>query len=113
MEFGDFNNSEALVWTKKGLSYGDWDSGPNGDGTYSSTKNFPISERVQDNGSIYMHAFVVQAGKSPDPSTGKGRFSKKWTMHKYYQLNKWKKKSYKKTANLLTGKTEASEEEQG
>jgi len=112
VEFGDFNNSEALVWTKKGLSYGDWDSGPNGDGTYSSTKNFPISERVQNNGSIYMHAFVVQAGKSPDPSTGKGRFSKKWTMHKYYQLNKWKKKSYKKTANLLTGKTEASEEEQ-
>jgi len=112
VEFGDFNNSEALVWTKKGLSYGDWDSGPNGDATYSASKAFPVSERVQNNGSIYMHAFVVQAGKSPDPSTGKGRFSKKWTVHKYYQLNKWKKKSYKKTANLLTGQTEATEEEQ-
>jgi len=112
VEFGDFNNSEALVWKKKGLAYGDWDSGPNGDATYSASTTFPASERVQNNGSIYMHAFVVQTGKSPDPSTGKGRFSKKWTVHKYYQLNKWKKKNYKKTANLLTGKTDASIEEQ-
>ena len=47
--------------------------------------------------------FPVKAGKSPDPSTGKGRFSKKWTMYKSRMMNKFKKKYYAKTANLLTG----------
>ncbi len=59
-----------------------------------------------------MHAFVVRYGKSPDPATGKGRFSKKWTLYKVHRLNKYKKKAYKKTANLLTGETGASEAEQ-
>jgi hypothetical protein len=36
-EFGSFNDSNQLIWVKKGLVYGDWDSGPNGDGTYSFT----------------------------------------------------------------------------
>ncbi len=42
--FGDFNNSEALVWMKEGLEYGDWYSGPNGDGTYSFSASIPASE---------------------------------------------------------------------
>jgi hypothetical protein len=111
-EFGDFNNSDALVWTKKGLEYGDWYSGPTGDAIYTHSVTFPAPEGVQRNGTIYMHAFVVKAGKSPDPSTGKGSFSKKWTLYKQFQLNKFKKKSYKKTTNLLTGETDATEEEQ-
>ena len=45
----------------------------------------------------------VKAGKSPDPATGKGKFSKKWTMYKSRMMNKFKKKYYAKTANLLTG----------
>ena len=59
-----------------------------------------------------MHAFIVKAGKSPDPSTGKGRFSKKWTLYKTKQLNRYRKKHFLKTANLLTGQTEATEDEQ-
>ena len=69
-------------------------------------------QSLQNNGSIYMHAFVVRAGKSPDPSTGKGRFSKKWTLYQTRTLNKYKKKQYRKTANLLTGETDKSEADQ-
>lgn len=111
-DFGDFNNSNALIWTKEGLVYGDWYSGENGDGTYSFSTTIPASERLQNNGSIYLHAFIVREGKSPDPSTGKKRFSKKWTLYKTKMLNKYKKKMYKKTTNLLTGETDATEEEQ-
>ena len=110
--FGDFNNSDSLIWVKEGLEYGDWYSGENGDGTYSFSASFPASENVKNNGSIYIHTFMVRAGKSPDPSTGKGRFSKKWTLYKSARLNKFKKKQLRKTANLLTGQTEATEDEQ-
>jgi hypothetical protein len=37
---------------------------------------------------LYLHAYIVRAGKSPDPATGKGRFSKKWTLYKSKMLNK-------------------------
>ncbi len=67
---------------------------------------------MQNNGSIYMHTFMVKAGKSPDPSTGKTRFSKKWTLYKSRRINKFKKKQFRKTSNLLTGETEATEEDQ-
>ena len=39
-------------------------------------------------------------------------FSKKWTTYKTQRLNKFMKRKYKKTANLLTGATEQSEEDQ-
>ena len=59
-----------------------------------------------------MHAFVVREGKSPDPNAGKGVFSKKWTTYKTQRLNKFMKRKYKKTANLITGVTEQSLENQ-
>jgi len=42
--FGDFNNSESLIWVKEGLEYGDWYSGPNGDATYSFSTILKASE---------------------------------------------------------------------
>ena len=57
-EFVNFNDSGALIWTKKGLVYGDWESGPNGDGTYSYSTQIETSETLQNNGSIYLHSFV-------------------------------------------------------
>ena len=111
-EFAAFKDVGALVWKQTGLVYGDWYSGENQDGTYSFSTNFPVSETLQNNGSIYLHSYVVAPGKSPDPSDGKGIYSKKRTLYKRKQLNKFKKKMYAKTANLLTGKTEATEEEQ-
>ena len=35
-----------------------------------------------------MHSYVVAPGKSPDPSDGKGSYSKKRTIYKRKQLNK-------------------------
>ena len=111
-EFAAFKDVDSLVWKQTGLTYGDWYSGENGDGTYSFSSKFDVSEKLQNNGSIYLHSYVVAPGKSPDPSDGKGVYSKKWTIYKRKQLNKFKKKTYGKTANLLTGATEATEEEQ-
>merc|ERR1740137_281218 len=107
-EFGDFEVAESLVWKMEGLSYGDWTMGQNSDSIFEHSTQFGISEAAQNNGSVYIHSFIVKEGKSPDPSAGKGVFSKKWTAYKTQKLNKFMKKSYKKTANLLTGQTEQS-----
>jgi len=111
-EFGEFHIPESLVWKKEGLSYGNWKQGPNEDSIFEFATQIPVSERVQNNGSLYIHTFIVREGKSPDPSAGKGMFSKKWTTYKTQRLNKFMKRKYKKTANLLTGATEQSEEDQ-
>ncbi|XP_059095522.1 putative lipid scramblase CLPTM1 [Tigriopus californicus] len=112
LEFGGFNQSGALVWLQKDLVYGDWGAGPQQDGVLTFDTTLPTTQALRNNGSLYMHAFIVRAGKSPDPSTGKGRFAKKWTLAKTKRLNKFKKKSYRKTANLITGQTDKSEEDQ-
>lgn len=44
--FSDFQNKEALIWRKNNLIYGDWNSGPNGDGTHllkSQIQTPPVS----------------------------------------------------------------------
>ena len=86
-EFAAFKDVDALVWKHTGLVYGDWYSGENQDGTYSFSTKFPVSETLQNNGSIYLHSYVVAPGKSPDPSDGKGIYSKKRTLNKTKQLN--------------------------
>merc|ERR1719422_3030148 len=111
-EFGEFNMPESLVWRKEGLKFGDWTQGPNTDSIFEFSTQLAVSDRVQNNGSLYVHSFVVREGKSPDPDAGKGLFSKKWTAYKKQRLNKFMKRKYKKTANLLTGQTELTEEEQ-
>ena len=57
-EFVDFNDTGALIWTKKDLVYGDWESGPDGDGTYTFSTEIEATEALQNNGSIYLHSFV-------------------------------------------------------
>ncbi|XP_023326290.1 cleft lip and palate transmembrane protein 1 homolog [Eurytemora carolleeae] len=111
MEFGEFDMDESLFWKLTGLEYGKWDLGKNLDSTFEKTVQVPISDRVQNNGSLYIHTFIVKSGKSPDPKAGK-LFSKKYTVYKSQRLNKFKKKQYKTTANLLTGLTEQSEIDQ-
>lgn len=32
--FVDFNDTSSLIWEKNGLTYGDWNAGINGDGTF-------------------------------------------------------------------------------
>merc|ERR1719369_1749458 len=111
-QFGDFHIPDALIWKQEGLIYGDWTHGPNKDSVFEFSTEISISDRVQNNGSLYIHSFLVREGKSPDPSTGKGMFSKKWTTYKTQRLNKFMKRKYKKTANLITGVTEQSLEDQ-
>jgi hypothetical protein len=43
-KFNEFSNPEALVWSEKGLVYGDWSSGSNGDGTRVHSIELKTSE---------------------------------------------------------------------
>lgn len=43
-KFNDFSNPEALIWSEKGMVYGDWSSGSNNDGTCVHNVEFQISE---------------------------------------------------------------------
>ena len=36
-EFSDFKNHDTLFWEKKGLRYGDWTAGVDGDGSFVKT----------------------------------------------------------------------------
>ena len=89
--------------------YGDWYGGIENDGIYSQDVELQIPEAVQNNGSFYMHAYLVQTGDSPDPNSG--TYNERYTIHRTRQMNKFRKRRYSKTHNLLTGETEATEEE--
>ena len=106
----DFNDARELAWRKNGLTYGDWYSGPEGDGQYSSEFVWKVTKNVQNNGSFWLHTYFVRNGDSPDPSSKD--YSPIFTLHKTFQLNRYKKRSYKKTHNLLTGETAQSKEAQ-
>ncbi|KAK7493479.1 hypothetical protein BaRGS_00015379 [Batillaria attramentaria] len=106
-DFDDFANEDALFWVEKGLVYGDWTSGETGDGTYVKHGQILASETVQNNGSLFLHVYLVKEGKSPNPAAkADKRFSKKYTVHRSKRLNKFKKRKFHATANLLTGETE-------
>jgi hypothetical protein len=68
-------------------------------------------QKVRNNGSVYLHTYVVPLGFSPDPKV-KDLYSRAKTVHSSKMLNKFKRKRYAKTHNLLTGETSASLEEQ-
>merc|ERR1719369_1432680 len=92
-QFGDFHIPDALIWKQEGLIYGNWNQGPNQDSIFEFSTEISVSEKVQNNGSLYIHTFIVREGKSPDPSAGKGQFSAKWTTYKTQRLNKFMKGS--------------------
>ncbi|XP_033115819.1 cleft lip and palate transmembrane protein 1 homolog [Anneissia japonica] len=108
-EFTKFNENKYLYWELLDVEYGDWYAGPTGDSTFVHSQEFEISENVINNGSIYIHVYFTKSGYSPDPSR-KGKYAKKYTVYQRKQLNKFKKRSFQKTRNLLTGETDASEE---
>ncbi|XP_011495435.1 PREDICTED: cleft lip and palate transmembrane protein 1 homolog [Ceratosolen solmsi marchali] len=109
--FKDFNDSKAKVWSEYGLIYGDWYSGPNGDGSKVFTHTFTPSKSLLNNGSIYLHVYVTKNGKSPDPSTGQKVYAGEMMSYTKKMLNKFKKIKYLKMHNLLTGQTQSSEED--
>uniref|UniRef100_A0AC34PV32 Cleft lip and palate associated transmembrane protein n=1 Tax=Panagrolaimus sp. JU765 TaxID=591449 RepID=A0AC34PV32_9BILA len=108
-KFEDFDNSQALFWSMKGLSYNDWASGPNNDGSYIKSVNMPTPQVLLNNGSLYLHTYVVKTGRSPNPKDK--NFAKRQLSHESFRLNKYRKRHYKLTSNLLTGQTELSDHE--
>lgn len=108
--FKDFDSPEPLVWLEQGLIYGDWYSGPNKDGSKLINYKFTPSNRLKNNGSIYLHVYVTKNGKSPNPKAGKN-YAGEYISYSRKMLNKFKKIRYQKRHNLLTGETTASKEE--
>lgn len=103
--FTDFANIKTLYWHKTELTYGAWYDGPNKDGTFTSNTTIVASENVQKNGSLFMHVYFTKEGFVPHKSL-EGQYSKLHTFEAHKQLNRYKKRTIKKTQNLLTGKTD-------
>ncbi|CAJ0576638.1 unnamed protein product, partial [Mesorhabditis spiculigera] len=100
---------ETPFWQELGIKYGSWEGGPNNDGSFEIAKTFPTPESLQNNGSLYLHVFVTKSGQSPNPKDRS--YVKREVIYGNQQLNKYKKKFYKKTANLITGKSDKTDEE--
>ena len=96
-----------LVWKLESIAYGDWESGPKGDSTYEFSGSITPSESVKSNGSLFLHVYLLKKGTTPFPSD---RTASVFKVHKTKQLNRFKKRKFKKMHNLLTGETSASEE---
>ncbi|XP_029475424.1 cleft lip and palate transmembrane protein 1 isoform X2 [Rhinatrema bivittatum] len=64
---------------------------------------------VQHNGSLYIHVYFTKSGFHPDP-TQKTLYRRLATVHTSRMLNKYKRRRFLKTKNLLTGETEADPE---
>lgn len=109
-EFLENPDEGKLIWKLPGLIYGDWYGGPNNDGTYTYSTNFVPSEQLKNNGSIYLHVYIVESGKSLDEKD-KNNYAGPFITYGKKMINKYKKLKYLKTHNLLTGQTEKSEEE--
>ncbi|KAK3859918.1 hypothetical protein Pcinc_034001 [Petrolisthes cinctipes] len=109
--FHDFKDPESLVWMKEDLIYGDWAAGPESDGMFTHSVTLPTTHHIRNNGSLYLHVYVVRSGFSPDPEAGEGLYSRAHTLYASHRLNKYKFIRYKKTSNLITGETKLTEEE--
>ncbi|XP_055376340.1 putative lipid scramblase CLPTM1 [Condylostylus longicornis] len=106
----DFKNPNSLIWEKDDLVYGDWYGGLNGDGTYSHSTKILASKRLMNNGSLYLHAYVVKSGRSPDPASP--HYAKEYLSQTHRMLSKYKKIKSKRNYNLITGGQEEIEEVQ-
>lgn len=110
LPFRQFDSApEKLIWMRNGMKYDDWISGDNEDGSHTIHKNFPTPAALLRNDSLWLHTFIVKAGQSPNPKDR--NYFKNQIIYKSYQLNKYKKKYYRKTSNLLTGESEQSDED--
>lgn len=107
--FSAFDAEDALVWKERGLVYGDWGGGPNRDSLYVHSARIRASDKLKNNGSLFLHVYFVPSGNSPDPRAGRS-YSPTHTVYRKKQLNRYRKLRYKRTQNLLTGETAATPE---
>lgn len=109
----DFFSAKELKWVQKGLIFDDWSQGSNYDSTFSSEIDVDLSPKVQRNGSIWLHTYFVRSGNIPfEQSRTAENYSPIYTVHKKKQLNRYKRRQYRDTHNLITGRTDKSLEEQ-
>ncbi|KAI3384616.1 hypothetical protein SNEBB_000096 [Seison nebaliae] len=93
---------EHLVWLKT-VQFGDWNVP-----SYQQFIQIPMNDHLAHNGSIYLHVRFVRSGNSP--YANEKSFDHKSSFHTTYQLNRYMKKKFKNTKNLLTGKTDIAED---
>ena len=67
---------------------------------------------MQNNGSIYMHVYFTESGSDNLLLNQNKPHLNKKTFSSFKRLNKYSKKMYKSTKNLLTGSTDKDEEYQ-
>lgn len=72
---------------------------------------FLFFQNLRNNGSLFVHVYFVKSGFSPNPEAGEGLYNRKYTTYNSQRLNKYKRRRYRKTSNLITGETELSQEE--
>ena len=107
--FTSFTDSSALFWREDSIKYGSWDTGDHGDGSYTINGTLKLPQTVQKNGSYFMHVYFTRSGHVPDRSMGEP-YSEKYMVYRSKRLNRYKKRTMKKTQNLLTGETKADPE---
>ncbi|VDP87753.1 unnamed protein product [Echinostoma caproni] len=105
--FDEFDDSRRLFWHQPDLVYGDWTGGPHGDGSFTKQGVIDCKQfrGLMNNGSLYLHVYVVRKGFTPNPSDG-NRYSAKYTVYKSKMLTRYKRRRLSRTVNLLTGQTE-------
>ncbi|PNJ11933.1 CLPTM1 isoform 5, partial [Pongo abelii] len=97
-------------WFRRGPAPQD-QTGPGGAPRVASRNLFPKDTlmSVQQNGSIYIHVYFTKSGFHPDPRQ-KALYRRLATVHMSRMINKYKRRRFQKTKNLLTGETEADPE---
>ncbi|KAJ1362845.1 hypothetical protein KIN20_022540 [Parelaphostrongylus tenuis] len=105
--FSKFEKRHSLFHEEHGIQYGDYSCGPGKDGILVFQKTLATPEVLLRNRSIYLHVFITKSGHSPNPRD-RSHVARE-VVYGVRQLNKYKKKYYKKTTNLLTGKSEQSD----
>ncbi|XP_078097868.1 putative lipid scramblase CLPTM1 isoform X2 [Mustelus asterias] len=107
--FAEFNDTGPLFWEHLDLVYGDWTSGESGTGCYEHYGEIETTENMKSNGSMYIHIYFTKSGFHPDPMR-KAQYRRLATVSTTKMLNKYKRRKFQKTKNLLTGETEADPE---
>ncbi|KXJ13308.1 cleft lip and palate transmembrane protein 1 homolog [Exaiptasia diaphana] len=102
MKPADFDDPSLLVWTQKGLQFGNWSTGENGDGSFTFSTKLTASEQLMNNGSLYAHVFITRQHKSPNPKSP--HYKRLEVVNRTKQLTAFKKRRISKTVNLLSGK---------
>lgn len=104
-EFDFQEGHNTLVWNEE-LEYGNWNSGPYGDGTRQKTLSVAVPESVQHNGTWHIHIFLVKFGYPLDPEDE--NYSLQAVAYQHKLLNRYRKRRIHNTANLITGESDVA-----